>query len=469
MSFLQYLANQDVINSDIIEIIKNRVNDDWYNLLLEMTDLSEGFIAQSQSEYYNLEYVSLKDKIILQNTNQENFQVLPAFPYNEFGKLYVALYDPSDLNIKDKINYYLGYKNVEYVIATRSDIQNKFISTDNDLIQSIILSALKNNASDIHITPFSKILVIMFRIDGELVEYKTLSMDEYSALAIALKVRAKLDISENRRPQSGQFCLKQLFLKRIDFRLSTHPTIYGENIVIRVLNKDKQLISIESLGFFEEDIKYLKRISKLNQGIIIFCGPTGSGKTTSIYALIEQMDKKTRNIMTLEDPVEYEISNVRQTEINVIDFATGIRSLLRQDPDVILLGEIRDEETAQMAIRASMTGHLVLTTIHSNDSINAIFRLAQFGVSKQFIAENIVAIISQRLVRFVNKPGRTVIYEILKPDDKFKNLLSCNATRQELTEFATNVLHFQTIKDNAMLKVKSGTISATDIAEKYNF
>ena len=469
MSFLQYLANQDVINSDIIEIIKNRVNDDWYNLLLEMTDLSEGFIAQSQSEYYNLEYVSLKDKIILQNTNQENFQVLPAFPYDEFGKLCVALYDPSDLNIKDKISYYLEYKNVEYVIATRSDIQNKFISTDNDLIQSIILSALKNNASDIHITPFSKILVIMFRIDGELVEYKTLSIDEYSALAIALKVRAKLDISENRRPQSGQFCLKQLFLKRIDFRLSTHPTIYGENIVIRVLNKDKQLISIESLGFFEEDIKYLKRISKLNQGIIIFCGPTGSGKTTSIYALIEQMDKKTRNIITLEDPVEYEISNVRQTEINVIDFATGIKSLLRQDPDVILLGEIRDEETAQMAIRASMTGHLVLTTIHSNDSINAIFRLAQFGVSKQFIAENIVAIISQRLVRFVNKPGRTVIYEILKPDDKFKNLLSCNATRQELTEFATNVLHFQTIKDNAMLKVKSGTISATDIAEKYNF
>jgi type II secretory ATPase GspE/PulE/Tfp pilus assembly ATPase PilB-like protein len=194
--------------------------------------------------------------------------------------------------------------------------------------------------------------------------------------------------------------------------------------------------------------------------MIIFCGPTGSGKTTSIYSLLETMDKKSRNIMTLEDPVEYRISSVKQTEIvrGVIEFADGVRSILRQDPDVILIGEIRDEETAKMAIRASMTGHLVLTTIHANDCFGVIARLREFDISNSLIADNIVAVIAQRLIRKHRTTGRTIVSEILKVSEKLNSLIYEGASMQKLKEHAVTVDGFKSMLEDCIAKIKLGLI-----------
>ncbi len=453
MSFFSFLLEKKQIEIPVYQLILNKTNyEDQYNILAE--HIQEDEISRLLAEYANLP-IADTDLFKKLDIDYERFKNLPAFPlYAIDTQLYVATYNPDDIEVRDCIEYYvqsIGFKTIKYCIASRtqicqyaSNIANNDAPTNNYLL--ILNDAIKANASDIHITPYAKFFIIMLRIDGELQDYNTLPIENYSNLAISLKVKAKLDISENRRPQSGQFCYGT-----VDFRLSTHPTMYGENIVIRILNKDKQLINIEALGFNSNDVEYLKGITVHKQGMIIFCGPTGSGKSTSIYALIELMDKKGRNIMTLEDPIEYNIANVRQTEIipGVIDFVSGIRSILRQDPDVILIGEIRDEETAQMAIRASMTGHLVLTTIHANDSLGAIFRLRHFNIPSSFIAENLTAIISQRLVRNQNRSGRTVIAEILKPDTQFRELISREVSRHEMLMYASEKLGYKPLNCNS--------------------
>ena len=430
MSFFSYLLEQKKITQDIYSILLNK----------------KSLIDCEQFQIIDVNY--------------HYFDNLPSIPWCIKSEiLYIATYNPEDIEAKDRVEYYVQsvkYTTLKYGIASKTKIQQKLLQINTNSKKShdikqdyltILNDALKNNASDIHITPYANALNIMLRIDGDLRDYKEVSIEYYNTLAIALKVKAKLDIAENRRPQSGQFRYNS-----VEFRLSTHPTAYGENIVIRALNKDKQLISIESLGFKPSDAMYLKNITKRKQGLIIFCGPTGSGKSTSIYALIELMDKKTRNIMTLEDPIEYNMQSVRQTEIipGIIDFVTGIRSILRQDPDVILIGEIRDEETAQMAVRASMTGHLVLTTIHANDCLGAISRLKHFNVPPSFTAENLTAIISQRLIKNTDCSGRTAIAEILKPDIQFRDLISEEASRHELLKYATENLGYVPLDQSAL-------------------
>ena len=477
MSFINYLLCNGYIEQDIYNILctqQHNIND-IDDIIVSTTGLLEDDLIQLKSNYYGLDYTSLNNFIQLDDIDYSKLDKLLAIPFAITNNIInIAVSNPEDLVIKDKINYYITsidkFKNVniKYFIAKKSRIQQVFqeiLYSNNTEINKIITDAINLRASDIHITPFQNIFIIMFRIDGELVDYKSFSINEYQTIAVSLKVKSGLDIAENRRPQSGQFCINQ-----VDLRLSTHPTIYGENIVIRILNKNDYNLSIESLGFSKDEIDYFNRIVKLSQGIIIFCGPTGSGKTTSIYSLMELIDKKARNVMTLEDPIEYKMANVKQTEIKpgVLDFASGVRSILRQDPDVIFIGEIRDEETAQMAIRASMTGHLVFTTIHANDSIGAIFRLKHFNIKSSFIAENIIAIVSQRLVKKLSKKGRTIISEILRPDINLSNLISNDASRKELLEYAINNLKFKTIKDNAIHKAKKNIISIKELESKYN-
>ncbi len=448
MSFFSYLLEQEEITQDMYDVLLTKNSyDERYDVLIE--SIYEETLCSLLSRY---SYIPLINAEQQQSTtiDYKYFDNIPAIPwYTKDNVLYVATYNTDDIDVKDRISYYAqstGFDRVEYLIAPRTKIRQCFteltcFSKNENLNYTLILNdALNANASDVHITPYAKSLKIMFRIDGDLHDYKLLPIEKHSPLAIALKVKAKLDIAESRRPQSGQFCYSS-----VDFRVSTHPTAYGENIVIRILNKDKQLIKIEALGFTHNDVEYLKNITKQKQGLIIFCGPTGSGKSTSIYALIDLMDKKTRNIMTLEDPIEYNIQDVRQTEIipGVIDFVTGIRSILRQDPDVVLIGEIRDEETAQMAIRASMTGHLVLTTIHANDCLCSISRLKHFNIPSSFIAENLTAVVSQRLVKKTNNQGRTVVAEVLKPDANFKDLISNDAIRSELLSYAIKNLGYK--------------------------
>jgi type II secretory ATPase GspE/PulE/Tfp pilus assembly ATPase PilB-like protein len=457
------------IGNDVYNIALASNEEDVLDVLVSACDFSEEELGELCAEYYGLKYTDLKCFSKIPEMDYVGLESILVLPFDVSSEhVSVAILKPNDLETDDKLKRYLSLCNTTknlspiYCITSKNamlNIFNEINKSDANSIDRLISDAMRTLASDIHITPFQKTFKIMLRIDGILTDYRTLFIGEFQQLSIALKVMAKLDISETRRPQSGHFQKGN-----IDFRISTHPTTYGENIVIRILNKDKELISIENIGFTEDRIAYLKHISTYQNGMIIFCGPTGSGKTTSIYSLLEVMDKKSRNIMTLEDPVEYKIANVRQTEITrgVIEFAEGVRSILRQDPDVILIGEIRDEETAKMAVRASMTGHLVLTTIHSNDSFGVISRLREFNIPNSLIADNIIAIISQRLVRKNARIGRTIVSEILKISRSINEMICFGENIQKLRDVASSGDEFRTIEEDMLDKIKKGEVFQLD-------
>jgi type II secretory ATPase GspE/PulE/Tfp pilus assembly ATPase PilB-like protein len=422
-------------------------------------------IAQATAIRYGLEYSTLDEFQQLDGIDYEGMSNLPAIPtFVSSEAIHVAISDPGDLMTKDQMVRHMSSCGMArglpyaYSVASIPAIRRKYDEITGrkvNLFEKAVAEALSESASDIHITPFRETFRIMFRINGILVHRYTSRIKEFQQLAISLKVKARLDIAETRRPQSGHFQRG-----KIDFRISTHPTMYGENIVIRILNKDKSLISIEGIGFSPEQIDYLKSVTSYQCGMVIFCGPTGSGKTTSIYSLLETMNKKARNIITLEDPIEYRIQNVRQTEIirGVIEVSDGVRSILRQDPDVILIGEIRDEETAKMAVRASTTGHLVLTTIHANDSFGVISRLREFNISNSLIADNIIAIVAQRLIKRRYEPGRTIVSEILKISRKISDLIYDNASMRELRDYAAGSEKFRSMRNDCIDKIRNGLI-----------
>ena len=468
MSFVAFLRENGVISDDLYAIALAKPDAETYicDVLISAGELDEEEIATLKSKFFRVEYTDLSSFVLINGFDYASLEESLVIPFSTSDNtVQIAISSLDNLEAKSKVELNIALcektKNLapHYYIASREKITRKFkeISDKSDTdIEKILLNATSASASDIHITPFDNTFQIMFRINGLLKQYRTLDIANFEQMCISIKVMAKLDISENRRPQSG--CFQK---GGIDFRVSTHPTFFGENIVIRILNKDKSIISIEKIGFCEEQINYLKQICTFLNGMIIFCGPTGSGKTTSIYSLIETMDKKGRNIMTLEDPIEYKITNVKQTEIvpGIITFADGIRSILRQDPDVILIGEIRDKETAQMAIRASMTGHLVLTTVHANDSFGAISRLREFEISDALIAENIIAIIAQRLLRKKDGTGRTIISELLKITPELKECISIGYDSANLKK---NVKNFKNITDDCKAKIREGIVSPQD-------
>jgi len=269
------------------------------------------------------------------------------------------------------------------------------------LVDALLSDAVKRGASDIHFEPEKGFLRIRYRIDGVLQQIRSLHKSYWSAIAVRVKVMAALNIAETRIAQDGRISLT-LVGRHIDFRVSVQPTVYGENIVLRILDSQKGIMTLERLGLLEDNLTTLKLMIARPEGVILITGPTGSGKTTTLYSLLQHLNTEGVNIMTLEDPVEYVLDQVRQTAVNEavkLDFANGIRSMMRQDPDIILVGEIRDQETAEMAFRAAMTGHQVHSTLHTNSAIGAIPRLLDIGVLPDIIAENTIGIVGQRLVR----------------------------------------------------------------------
>ncbi|TBV83334.1 MAG: type II/IV secretion system protein [Desulfobulbaceae bacterium] len=269
------------------------------------------------------------------------------------------------------------------------------------LVDAILLDAVKRNASDIHLEPEAGFLRIRYRIDGVLRQIRSLHSKYWSAIVIRIKVISSLNIAETRAPQDGR--VQMTFYGRIvDFRVSLLPTLYGENIVLRVLDRMKGILPIEELGLAEQELFTLQTMMAKPEGIILACGPTGSGKTTTLYSLLNAINQEGVNIMTLEDPVEYLMLGIRQSTVNEaarLTFATGIRAMMRQDPDVILVGEIRDEDTALMALRAAMTGHQVYATLHTNSALGAIPRLLDLGLHPGILAGSIIGIVAQRLIR----------------------------------------------------------------------
>ncbi|MFM2239452.1 MAG: hypothetical protein RJA69_826 [Pseudomonadota bacterium] len=317
------------------------------------------------------------------------------------------------------------------------------------LLNALLTQAARDGASDIHIEPYERHSSVRFRIDGDLREVVQPHRALHAALISRLKIMADLDIAEKRLPQDGRISLR-LGQRAIDVRVSTLPSAHGERAVLRLLDKSESKLTLPGLGMEGETLTRLQRLIAQPHGIILVTGPTGSGKTTTLYAALQQLDTHTRNILTVEDPVEYELPGVGQTQVNPridLSFAKALRAILRQDPDVIMIGEIRDFETAQIAIQASLTGHLVLATLHTNDASSAVTRLIDMGVEPFLLSSSLLGVLAQRLLRrlcthcqgqgcdachHTGYHGRTGIFELLTTDDELRALIHAQASEAAL-------------------------------------
>ena len=373
------------------------------------------------------------------------------------------------------------------------------------LVNALLADAVQRDASDIHFEPEESFLRIRYRIDGVLRQVRSLHRSYWPAMVVRLKVISGMNIAESRAPQDGRISMS-LVGRQIDFRVASQPTTYGENVVLRVLDRRKGIVPLDNLNLSESNLHTIKIMLAKPEGVILVTGPTGSGKTTTLYSVLNHINTEAINIMTMEDPVEYPMPMIRQTSINEaakMGFSEGIRSMMRQDPDVILVGEIRDPVTAEMAFRASMTGHQVFSTLHTNSAVGSIPRLSDLGVLPDIMASNLIGIVAQRLVRklcpkckqpqdigeleqkllgldeamahlkiyrpegcpacdHVGYKGRTSIVEILKISDYLKKLISSNTSAHELAKAAV-ATGFKTLADDACRKVMEGVTSLDEI------
>ncbi|HHW03488.1 MAG TPA: type II secretion system ATPase GspE [Thermoanaerobacterales bacterium] len=321
----------------------------------------------------------------------------------------------SEDDIKAAIEFYYGKQTVEkaiedfkkeYKVENNATLEKELMEQVNNapvvrLVNSIIEQAVVSRASDIHIEPGERKLRIRFRIDGELHEIMSTSMQTHGAVVARIKIMSNLNIAERRLPQDGRIEI-EVAGKSLDLRISVLPTVYGEKVVIRILDRSSFLMSKRQLGFNEDSIQKYEHLLHMPYGIILVTGPTGSGKTTTLYAALRELNSPSVNIITLEDPVEYRLEGINQIQINPkigLTFASGLRAILRQDPNIIMVGEIRDEETANLAVRAAITGHLVLSTLHTNDAASSVVRLLDMGVEPYLASAAMAGVIAQRLVR----------------------------------------------------------------------
>ena len=317
------------------------------------------------------------------------------------------------------------------------------------LLNALLTQAVRDGASDIHIEPYERHSSVRFRVDGTLREVVQPNRALHAALISRLKIMAELDISEKRLPQDGRISLR-IGTRAVDVRVSTIPSAHGERAVLRLLDKTGAKLSLEAVGMEGNTLRRFEQLIAQPHGIILVTGPTGSGKTTTLYAALSRLDASKSNIMTVEDPIEYELSGIGQTQVNPkidLSFALALRAILRQDPDVIMIGEIRDFETAQIAIQASLTGHLVLATLHTNDAASAVTRLIDMGVEPFLLSSSLLGALAQRLVRKLcvfcqgkgcdhcaqsGYTGRTGVYELLVADDAIRAQIHNSASEADI-------------------------------------
>ena len=373
------------------------------------------------------------------------------------------------------------------------------------LVGALLVDAVKRGASDIHFEPEYAFLRIRYRVDGVLEQVRSLHKNYWAGIAVRLKVISGMNIAETRAPQDGRISLN-LNGRPVDFRVSSQPTIWGENVVLRVLDREKSIISLENMQLPKDVMGKLNLMLARPEGILIITGPTGSGKTTTLYSMLAKLNVESVNIMTLEDPVEYPVALMRQTSVNEsarVDFASGIRSMMRQDPDIILVGEVRDRDTAEMAFRAAMTGHQVFTTLHTNSALGTFPRLLDIGIVPDIMAGNIIGVLAQRLVRSLcnnckeaylpnaeerlllgadiepdlelyrpvgcpkcnrrGYKGRSAVLEILHMDADMDELVARRATTRELREAAMSK-GFRPLAEEGLQRVIDGVTSLSEVA-----
>ena len=419
-------------------------------LLIDLGAISETDLVKQLSEHLGIPFVTAEDfptVPVVENAFSIKFMREWKFaPIGvENGDLRIAMADPLDQGTMDAIRLYTQYRKIDVVLAPESEILDlieKFygnqastlgrlvegyddgeldsLGEESDdvehlkdlaseapvirLVNLIISRAIESRASDIHIEPFEKELKVRYRIDGVLFDVESPPKRLKAATISRIKIMAKLNIAERRLPQDGRIKMRVLG-KDVDLRVSTLPTMYGESVVMRILDKSNtQIYDLEKLGFAEGMFNTFKDLIKRPYGIILVTGPTGSGKTTTLYGALNRINLPDKKIITIEDPVEYQITGINQIHVNPqigLSFAAGLRSIVRQDPDVIMVGEIRDLETAEIAIRAALTGHLVFSTLHTNDAPSAIARLVDMGAEDYLLASSILGVLAQRLVRVI--------------------------------------------------------------------
>ncbi len=454
MTFIDFLVEKKVIDKNDTTLLKN----DLKKLSLDDALLNRGLtsndIIELKGEYYNIPIRSIEDGSV-------PFDVLKYIPeesathYNfvpigvRDGFLEVGLVDPDNIEARDALNFIASKVNMPfkaYLITVEDfkrvlevykglsgEVTKALTELDSELseeeallmdekgtiqksvtgttiiedapvtkiVATILRYAVEGNASDVHIEPMADKVRVRFRMDGELGTSLILPLKVLPAVAARIKILCSMRLDEKRKPQDGSFSAK-VEGRQVDFRVSTFPVVYGEKVVMRILDKEKGVKKLEDLGMTAENLAMIREAIKRPFGLILISGPTGSGKSTTLYSMLNEIDKETNNVLSLEDPVEYNIPGISQSQVRPeigYDFSTGLRTTLRQDPDVIMVGEIRDKETAQLAIQASLTGHLVLSTIHTNSSTGIVPRLIDMGVDPYLIPPTLILGIAQRLVR----------------------------------------------------------------------
>lgn len=440
------LVAKGVISDDQLRIAlleQKRTGVPLGKLLIHLGFVTEATVREALSENLNQESADLSHLVVdaaalklIPKDAAKRYRVFPLEFDRQRSTLMLAMSDTHNLVALDQVRAMLGMDvAVEPVLAGDSEIMRAIdqfygfelsidgilheietgeidyqsLQTVSDeysqplvrLVNALLADAVQHGASDIHFEPEQFFLRIRYRIDGVLRQIRSLHKTYWPAMVVRLKVMSNMNIAETRAPQDGRISIG-FSGRQIDFRVSAQPTAHGENIVLRVLDRLKGIVPLDGLGLSEDGLNLLKLMLARPEGIILVTGPTGSGKTTTLYSILNHINTENVNIMTLEDPVEYPMNMIRQTSVNEaakMDFVNGIRSMMRQDPDVILIGEIRDEETAEMALRAAMTGHQVYSTLHTNSAIGAIPRLLDIGMLPDTMAGNIIGIVAQRLIR----------------------------------------------------------------------
>jgi len=514
--------------------------------------LKKGFIIPEKmtpflAEYFRLPYLNLKNiyktirpEVIAKVPEElaHRFAILPIDLQDNI--LTIAMHDPLDVVAEDTLRINTGLK-IKRQVALEKDIMDgidycyhhlprmqehidNFIQLDTPLkqeddfkrlrleasdppvvkyVNSLVVQAINSEASDIHLQPKQDKVELKMRIDGVLYDIDPPPKRMLSAITTRIKILANMDIAERRLPQDGRFKM-QVGMNEVDIRTSCFPVIYGESIVLRLLNTSSPLLGLEQLGFLKEDLEQFNYFIRRPYGLILVTGPTGSGKTTTLYTALNEIKSTDKHIITLEDPVEYRLPFIQQSQVNTeigFDFARGLRSVLRQDPDVIMVGEIRDRETAEIAIHASMTGHLVFSTLHTNDTSGATVRLINMGVEPFLISSSLLMILAQRLVRKicpdcrreyrVNKnvleqlkldktaftfykgegcpkclqsgyKGRVAIFEELVLDDKIRNLVIARASSEEIKREAKS-RGMKTLYESGIEKMKAGITTPDEV------